>query len=170
MADEAPQENSTNGGGNQIYYILGAVILVAIIAAGYFLRPQNVTSPSAPTIAIPVIPTPTPGLITALACEKQYYNPVIGFAKYYVSAQGVDLANASKVDCDITVSIAGKVVATESASSPLTSSPERNGATFRCTTKGMALTPTVVSKVDFAIKDDLGKTASCTSTFTFPAP
>lgn len=169
MADESSKENSTNGG-NQIYYILGAVILVAIIVAGYFLRPQSGLSPTMPTIATPVIPTPTPGPITALACERQYYNPVIGFAKYYLSVQGVDLSNASKVDCDITVSNAGKVVATESASSPLTSAPERNGATFRCTTKAMTLTPTIVSKVDFAIKDDLGKTATCTSTFTLPTP
>lgn len=167
MSGDTLKENSD---GNQIYYILGAVILVAIIAAGYLLRPKVGLSPNMPTVTTPILPTPTPGPITALACEKRYYNPVIGFPKYYLSVEGVDLPNASKVDCDFTVMTGGKVVASESASSPLTAAPERNGGTFRCTTKQLALAPTVPTKVDFVIKDDLGKTASCSTQFTLPTP
>ena len=167
MSDETPQTPAKNDQ-NWIYYLLGAVILVAIAVAGYFLRPQNGGLSLMPQPA--VIPTPTPMPITALSCEKQYYNQVIGFPKYYLSVEGVDLPNASKVDCTITVSEGGKIVATESATSPLTAAPERNGATFRCTTQAMTLTPSAVTKVDYALKDDLGKTATCTAKFTLPTP
>lgn len=168
MTEDAAKENLSLEGGNKLYYILGAILLVVIIAAGWFLRPKGNVAPT--IVATPVVPTPTPGPITGLACERQYYNPVIGFAKYYLSVEGVDLSNASKVDCEITVSRDGKEVATESATSPLTSAPERNGSTFRCTTKAITLTPTVVTKVDIALKDDLGKTATCSANFTLPTP
>ena len=120
------------------------------------------TTPAAP------VATPTPGPITGLACDKLYYNQKIGFQQYYLSAEGGDLSAAKTVSCSFTASVGGKVVDESSAEGPLSDAPQRNGSTFRCTTKAVALTPSVKTIVDVALKDDLGKTSTCTATFTLP--
>lgn len=167
------QDDVQETGNNQIYYILGAVVLVVIVVAGYLLRsksnPQQVTSPTT-TVNTPVVATPTPGPITGLACTRQYYNPVIGLPKYYVSVEGVDVSPATKVECTFNISVAGKTVADATATSELVAAPERNGSTFRCTTKQLELTPSVASKIDVALKDDQNKTSSCTASFSLPKP
>lgn len=153
------------------YYVLGIVVLIAVVVAGYMLRPKNAGSMSTGTpVAQIVVPTPTPGPITKLACDVQYYNSKIGFPEYYLSVEGGDVSAATTVDCDMTVSVKNKEETMATVSSPLTPSPARGGSTFRCTTKATALTPGVVSTVDIALKDDLGSTASCSGVFTFPAP
>lgn len=160
--DESPNESAT------LYYIIGAILLVVLIVAGYFvLKPKGESILPALT---PVVPTPTPRPITALACESQYYNPVIGFPEYYLSVEGVDLPAAKTVNCTFTISEVGAVVATASAKSPMTLIPQRNGNTFRCTTSKLTLTPETSTTVDVLIKDDLGATTSCTKSFLLPKP
>ena len=155
------------------YYVLGIVVLIAVVVAGYMLRPKTDTSMTAqPTQQAmqPAAPTPTPGQITKLACDVQYYNSKIGFPEYYLSVEGGDVSNATSVDCTFTASVKGKQEATVAVVSPLTASPQRGGSTFRCTTKATALQPGVASVVDVALKDDLGATATCSGAFTFPRP
>lgn len=152
------------------YYVLGIVVLIAVVVAGYMLRPKSgpITSPTPQDQ--PALPTPTPGPITRLACDVQYFNPKIGFPEYYLSVEGGDVSSASKVECTFTASVKDKVIATTKVSSPLTDKPQRGGSTFRCTTKAVALEPGVPSVVDVALKDDLGATATCSGAFTFPSP
>lgn len=154
-----------------MYYVLGAIVLVAVIGAGYLLRPKT-AAPSGegqPTSMAPVA-TPTPGPITRLACDSQYYNPVIGFPKYYVSVKGGDVTGPTKVDCAMTISQENRVVNTESLSSPLTAAPERGGSVFTCTTQGLELKPTIPTKVDVVLKDDQGAKATCSAVFSLPKP
>lgn len=162
--EETSQPTSTKQ-----YYVLGFIVLVAVIVAGYMLRGKSVTPTTSPT-PIAEVATPTPGPITRLVCDTQYYNPVVGFPKYYLSVEGGDLSNAKKVDCTFTVSINNKVVATETSSSPLTDKPQRGGATFRCTTAAVEVTPNTPAVVDVVLKDDLKASSTCSSTFLFPAP
>lgn len=164
-SEEQPQSMGTKQ-----YYILGFIVLIAIVIAGYLLRSKSTPAPTpTPTVQV-VAPTPTPGPITGLACDMQYYNPVIGFPKYYLSVEGGDLSSAKKVDCTFTVSVNNKVVATEAASSPLTDKPQRGGSTFRCTTPAIDLTPNTPTVVDVVLKDDLKESSTCSSTFLLPAP
>lgn len=164
------EEQSQPLGAKQ-YYILGFIVLVAIVIAGYLLRGKSTTPATTPTPAPQVvIPTPTPGPITGLACDAQYYNPVLGFPKYYLSVEGGDLSTATKVDCTITVSVDNKLVATQNVSSPLTNMPQRGGSTFRCTTPAIELTPNTPTVVDVVLKDDLKASSTCSSIFLFPAP
>lgn len=152
------------------YYVLGLVVLIAVVVAGYMLRNKSATPATSPTQQEAAVPTPTPGPITKLACDTQYYNPKVGFAEYYLSVEGGDLSKASKVDCVYTVTANGKGVATSSGTSPLTDKPQRGGGTFRCTTKAIALKPGVPMIVDVELKDDVGATATCSAPFVFPAP
>ncbi|MCX6791813.1 MAG: hypothetical protein NT149_02130 [Candidatus Gottesmanbacteria bacterium] len=164
------QEQSQPMGTKQ-YYILGFIVLIAIVVAGYLLRGKSTTPAATPTpVAGVTTPTPTPGPITQLACDTQYYNPVVGFPKYYLSIEGGDLSTAKKVDCTFTVSVDNKLVATQTTTSPLTDKPQRGGSTFRCTTPAISLTPNVPTVVDVALKDDLNASSTCSSTFLFPAP
>ncbi len=152
------------------YYVLGIVVLVAVVIAGYILRSKSNKSATAPTEVGQVVVTPTPGPITKLGCDTQYFNPKIGFPEYYFSVEGADLSNASSVDCTISASQSGKIVATSKVTSPMTDKPERGGKTFRCTTKAIALTPQLETVIEVELKDDLGVTASCSAPFVMPAP
>lgn len=165
------EQEQTTGDMKQ-YYVLGAVVLIAVVVAGYMLRPKTSMSPTsqAPNAQQPAAPTPTPGPITKLGCDMQYFNPKIGFPEYYLSVEGGDISKATKVDCTFTASESGKIVATSKVTSPLTDKPERGGSTFRCTTKAIELTPSTPAVVDVELKDDLGATASCSGPFVFPAP
>ena len=163
------QEQSQSMGTKQ-YYILGFIVLVAIVVAGYLLRGKSTTPATSPTPVAVAVPTPTPGPITKLACDMQYYNPVNGFPRYYLSVEGGDLSAAKKVDCTFTVSVNKKVVSTQTSSSPLTDKPQRGGGTFRCTTVALDLAPGTPTVVDVALKDDLNASSTCSSTFLFPAP
>jgi len=160
--DKNPEESSST-----LYYVVGAIVLVAVVAAGYFLRPKAATQ-TQPTTTVPAGPTPTPGPITGLACERQYYNPIVGFERYFVSAEGVDTVGTKSVTCDFTMSVAGAVVGSASESSQVLNAPERGGVAFRCTTKPVDLKRNVPTKVDVTITSDRGQTTTCSQTFVYP--
>lgn len=165
---EKNEEVSEQGKDSSLYYVIGAIVLVLVIGVGYVLRTKPGTQPPQ-VVAVPT-PTSTPGPITKLGCDMMYYNPVVGFSKYYLSAEGGDLTPAKKVNCEFTVTVAGKEVAKSSAEGPLSDAPQRGGMTFRCTTKGVEVTAGVPAVVDVVLKDDAKASASCSSTFLFPAP
>lgn len=162
----------------QIYYVIGAVVLVVVIAAGFFLRPKPATQSQAPapadaasaaTVAGTTTPAPPKGPITKLACEDQYYNPVIGVPEqYYLSVSGVDVDPATAVDCTFTASVANQVVQTATVTAQVVPAPERNGNTFRCTTGAMKLSKGVTTKVDVKLADDQDATGTCSRFFIFP--
>jgi hypothetical protein len=164
--EEETMENQSNN--NTMYYVLGAIVLVAVIAAGYLLRPKTTQAPAVAPVATAPVASPTLGPATRLACDYQYYNPVIGFPKYYFSAQGVDLNGPTQVECTMTISQANQVVATQTVSSPLTAAPERGGSSFKCTTPGIEAKATIPTKVDVVLKDDQGAKATCSATFSLP--
>jgi hypothetical protein len=164
------QEQPQSSGTKQ-YYVLGFIVLIAIVLAGYLLRGKSTPPASTQTPTAQVLtPTPTPGPITKLDCDTLYYNPVLGFTKYYLSVEGGDISAAKKVDCTFTVSIDNKVIATQSVSSPLTDMPQRGGSTFRCTTPAIEFTPNTPTVVDVVLKDDLKASTTCSASFLFPAP
>lgn len=168
MADETTEVTTEEEtGGSMMYYVIGILVVVAIGVGVFVLRP---TSPAtqAPVVETPVVATPTPGPISGLACERQYYNPVIGFAKYYLSVDGVDLAPATSVTCDFTVKVGTNVVATGSAEGELSPARDRNGQMFKCTTKAIELTPNITSVVDVTLKNNMNVSNTCTATFVFP--
>ncbi len=169
MAEDKKEEQETQEieGSQTLYYVVGAVIVIAIAAGAYFLRPK--AAPEAPSTQTPIEqPIVSTGPITQLACTNQYYNPVIGFPKFYLTTDGVDVSPAKKVDCTFTVSVAGKTVETASASSDITEAPERGGGTFKCTTKAMELEKKIPTKIDVEVKDDQGATVGCSRSFSFP--
>lgn len=172
-------EHKTESSDATIYYVIGAIALVAIVGAGYLLRPKPAPAPAAPAISgqpaaqdqpTAGVPTPTrpTGPITKLACEFQYYNPVVGRPQYYLSAEGVDLNEAGNVNCDFKVSVNNKVVATDQVSTNLSTLSERGGQAFKCTTKGLTLEKNKPTKVDVILRDDLNASASCSSVFLLP--
>ncbi len=165
--DEGEQgSESTESQSAMLYYGIGAVVLVLVVALAYFLRPKS--APGTTPFATPVAATPTPGPITQLACEKQYYNPVIGFPKYYFSVEGVDVAPATSVSCAFVVGVGGSVSATATVSSSVTPAPGRGGSVFRCTTEGFPMEKNTAAKVDVTLTDDQNATATCTSNFLLP--
>ena len=166
------QEQTTQPSGSLTYYVLGAVVLVLIVGGVYFLRPKSATGPAqlGNEVTSPVVASPTPGPITGLACERQWYNPVVGFAKYFLGVEGADFMTTKKVMCGFTVSVSGKVVATTSAQSALTESVSRGGGTFSCVSPSLELEPNVPTVVDLILTNDAKQTASCTQTFVLPQP
>ncbi len=174
--EEKPMEESAKNN-STMYYVLGAVVLVAVIGAGYMLRPKTATPTELPApqqaVTVPPVaatPTPTPGPITKLACDGQYYNPVIGFPKYFLSVDGGDLPTATSVECTMTVSQENKVVATEKVNSTLTQNAERGGGIFKCSLPSLELKPTIPTKFEVSLKDDLGAKATCSAVFGLPKP
>lgn len=151
-------------------YVIGAVLVVAVVAGAWYFRSNGnknamvePTSKNEPVVQV----SPTPGPITKLGCDQQYYNPRIGFPEFYLSVEGGDVSTAKKVTCEFTTSINGNVVHKATSSSPLTEAPTRGGSTFRCTTKPLELESGVPTVVDVVVSDDLDATASCSATFTF---
>ncbi len=154
-------------------YVLGAVLVVAVIAGAWYFRTKGASQPATeqPAGTQPVaVTSPTPGPIKGLACDQQYFNPRIGYAEYYLSADGGDLSNAKSVTCEFTASVNNQVVASATAESALSPAPARNGATFHCTSPAVKLTPNVKTVVDVKLTDDLNVSSTCSATFTFPSP
>lgn len=161
--EEAPEPPSNN-----LAYLVGAIALVVVLGAAFFLRPKTAPTTITPQGAALTNPTPTPGLITGFSCDTVYYNPKVGFNEYYVSAEGGDVAGATRVNCAFTMKVAGETVETTNASSPLTEAPARGGSTFRCTTQAIALEPNVETEVSVVLTDDLKESATCAATLVFP--
>lgn len=168
--DEQP-EQTTQTNCSLTYYLLGAVVLAFIAGGVYFLRPKSATPQAPPAnVVTPIEATPTPGPITGLACERQWYNPVVGFPKYYLGVDGVDFMTTKKAMCEFSISVGGKVIATSSAESGLTQAAGRGGGTFRCDSKDLPLEFNVPTVVDVTLKNDKNETATCTQTFVLPPP
>lgn len=152
-------------------YVVGAVLVVAVVAGAWYFRTKSPKSAVVTPAGQPVAEaSPTPGPITALGCDQQYFNPKVGFSEYYLSVEGGDVTGVKSVTCDFSVKIDGKEVTKSSVTSPLTASPQRGGSTFRCTTKPLAITANKPAIVDVVVKDDLNATSSCSAAFTFPQP
>lgn len=172
---EEKEKTEGSGDSTTLYYGIGAAVLVLLVAGIYLLRPktapsQTVSPTSQTSTAGAPLVRPT-GPITELACEVQYYNPVIGRKQYYLSAEGADVSAAKTVDCDFRISVAGKVVGETSVKdAPLSNEPSRGGKTFRCSTEAIELEPTIPTLVEVALSDDQKNTATCSATFLFPAP
>lgn len=165
---DTEKNESTN---NTMYYVIGGLVLVGVLIGGYFYLPKTppVTSPETTSVTTPA-PTMATGPITKLACETQYYNPVIGFEKYFLSVEGVDTEGASQVTCTTTVSQNNKTVATEEVSVPLFAKSERGGLGFKCSTPALELKSTIPTKVDVTLTDDNDGKASCSALFALPKP
>ena len=166
MAEEKQESQSNN---STMYYLVGAGVVVAIAAGIYFLRPQQSTSPETTT---PVAEQPTPtlptGPISGLACEQQYYNPVVGFPKYFLGVRGADGAETKEVNCEFTVSVGGNTVATDTAQATFTAAPERGGQIFNCRTKELELSKNVPVKVDVQLTNDAKDSIGCSRVFQLP--
>lgn len=167
-----PESSGEEANSNIIYYVIGAVLLVVVIGAGYLLKSK---SPTQPADATPVADTTVAevvntGPITGFGCEKQYYNPVVGIPKYFLSTEGVDVPGATKVTCTYSVTVNKEVIATDTVTTSLTDKADRNGSVFTCTTKQLSIPAQVPAKVDVEIKDDKDATATCTASFLLPRP
>jgi hypothetical protein len=165
--EEETMENPTSSN-SSLYYILGAIVLVAVIGAGYLLRPKTASPGGQAQVGATPTITPTPGPITRLACESQYYNPVLGFPKYYFSVEGADLTGPSSVDCTMTISQENRIVSTEKSTVSLAAKPDRGGNVFKCTTAGLEVKPTIPTKVEVSLRDDQGAKATCSAVFALP--
>lgn len=165
--EEETMENPNNTN-NSMYYVLGAIVLVAVIGAGYMLKPKTAAPAAQPEPAAAARVVPTPGPISRLVCDTQYYNPVVGFNKYYLSVDGGDVTGATNVECTFTINQENKVVSTEKVNSSLAAKPERGGSVFKCTTPGIELKPTIPTRVDVSLKDDQGAKATCSAVFALP--
>lgn len=165
MSEE--EKNTSEQNDSSIYYVLGGVVLVAAVAGFFLLRPKETVSNVAPVASAPIA-APTPGPITKFACEKAYYNPVIGFPKYYVTQQGVDTVTSGDVTCTFTFTVKDKVVLTTTQTATLNEVPERGGAVFKCQTQAVEMTKGVPTKVDVKVENPNKATIACTQSFIFP--
>ncbi len=172
MSDEE-KKHTEESSDSSIYYILGGVVLVAAIAGFFLLKPKEATMAPTPSTETPsqevVAVSPTPAPITKFACEKQYFNPMVGLPKFYLSAEGVDILTTGDVTCDYSISVGNKVVATATATGTLINDPARGGGTFRCQTNpALELARGVNTKVDVTVTNPNSETATCTQNFVFP--
>jgi len=150
---------------SSMVYVVGAIIVVAVIVAAVVMWPKNKTNETAtPTPETKVIIKPT---LTKLVCESEWFNPVVGFPKYYLSAEGGDVSAGSEIQCTFNLIKDKETVLTEIINVPVTQSPERGGTTFRCTTKALEKLPQNIP-VTFVttVKNDDGMTASCSGAIT----
>lgn len=145
-------------GDSSIVYIIGAIIIVAVIVAGVLLWPKPKAKEEAVTSVVE-----EKQVITKLGCDTQWYNPKIGFPEYYLSAEGTALSTTKSVDCTFTITgnLDGKVLATEKIPAILTSAAERGGQTFRCTTTAIPLPKGTVVTMKTTVADDLESGATC---------
>lgn len=154
------EKNATQTeGDSSIVYIIGAIIIVAVIVAGVLLWPKPKAKEAA--TAMPIVEEKQ--MITKLSCDTQWYNPKIGFAQYYLSAEGSALSTSRTVDCifNITSNLDGKVLATEKIPAVLTAASERGGQTFRCTTTAVELPKGAAVTMATNVMDDLEASATC---------
>ena len=166
MTEAAPE---TQSNGNMMYYVVGAGVVVAIAAGIYFLRPGQSTSPqtTTPVVEQPVPTLPT-GPISGLACEQQYYNPVVGLPTYYLGVLGADVTETKEVNCEFTVLVGGNTVATETVEATFTDAPERGGQTFNCRTKELELSKNIPTQVDVQLTNDAKVSVGCSRVFELP--
>ncbi len=151
---------------NSVVYVVGAIIVVAVIVAAVLMWPKNKSTQTAtPTPENKVITKPT---LTKLVCENEWFNPVVAMSKYYLSAEGGDVSSGKEVECTFTVIKDKETVLTEVMKTAVKQAPERGGTTFQCTTRALERLPenTPVTMV-VTVKNEEGKTASCSGGVTF---
>ena len=161
---QTPTEGETSS-----VYIIGAIIVVAVIIGAVLLWPKSKKTELTTTVQTPVVEEKT--MITKLSCDKQWYNPMIGFPKYYLSAEGSALLTTKEITCTFTITsnADGKVLATQDAPGTLKSADERGGQTYQCTTKAVELVKGANVTMKTMVTDDQGASASCTAgTITLP--
>lgn len=153
-------------------YIVSAVLIIIVLSGAWYFKSKSTSSENTllPQTQSEPVATPTPGPITKLACDNQYFNQKIGFNEYYLSAEGGDVSQAKTVTCEFTAKVNNKVITKTTVEGPLSQAPQRGGSTFRCTTKALALEPNVVTTVDIKLTDDLKASSTCSADFTFPSP
>jgi len=143
-------------------YIIGAIIVVAIIIVGVLLWPKPKATVQNETTT-PIVEEKA--MIQKLSCDKQWYNPMIGFPKYYLSAEGSALLTTKSVTCTFTVTANsdGAILATTEADAVLKPADERGGQTYECTTKAIELVKGAAVTMKTMVTDDQGASASCTA-------
>jgi len=152
---------------NSMVYVIGAIIVVAVIVAAVVMWPKNktkeVANPTTPATSVVNKPT-----LTKLVCESEWFNPVIGLPKYYLSAEGGDVSAGTEIECAFSVIKDKETVMTETIRVPVKQAPERGGTTFVCTSKAIEKLPQNVP-VTFVttVKNQDGATASCSGSVTF---
>jgi hypothetical protein len=162
-------EKKSSDNDTSIYYVLGGVVLVAAVAGFFLLKPKtNTVDTTTPTAVSAPAVVVTPGPITKLACEKQYYNPVNGFPRYFLSVEAVDTLTTGTENCTFTISVKDKVIDTVTSTAELSESTSRGGGTFRCTTKAVEIAKGVTTKVEVKLENPDKKTATCSQNFIFP--
>jgi len=170
MSEEEKKHKEEND--SSIYYILGGVVLVAAVAGFFLLKPKSPTTApmgsGQPAAVTAPQATPTPGPITKLACEKYYYNPVVGFPQYFLSMEGVDTVTTGEVTCEYTIFVKEKQVGSASITSPLNAAAERNGGTFRCQTPALELAKGIPTLVKIKVTNPEKTSINCEQTFVFP--
>jgi len=155
-----PEESST-------VYIIGAIVVVAVIVAGVILWPKKAAAPK--EAATPVVEQKK--MITKLTCDKQWYNPKVGFNQFYLSAQGTALSSAKSVECTYTFTgiTDKKVLLVEKLAATLSDTPDQGGQTYTCITKAVDVPRGIPVTMLTSVTDDIGGTASCTAgTIQFP--
>ena len=165
-------ENEETQSQPMMTYVVSAVLILIVLGGAWYFRSKSASTQNTltPVTQTEPVATPTPGPITKLDCDTQYFNQKIGFNEYYLSVEGGDVSAAEKVTCEFTAKVNDKVVAKATAQGPLSSAPQRNGSTFRCTSKAVALEPNVLTTIDVTLTDDLKTTSTCSADFTFPSP
>jgi hypothetical protein len=156
---EQEKDSTQPEGDSSIVYIIGAIIIVAVIVAGVLLWPK----PKAKEAGTETSVVEQKQTITKLGCDTQWYNPKIGFSEYYLSAEGSALSISKTVDCTFTVTsnLDGKVVVTEKIPAVMTNAAERGGQTFLCTTKAIAMPKGTAVTMKTTVMDDLEASAAC---------
>lgn len=158
------ENNLPDKGDTSTVYVIGAIVVVAVIIAAILLWPKPKTQVATPQSNTPASQTSDklPNF-TKLTCEKQWYNPVIGFPKYYLSAEGGDINSVNPTECVFTISNGDKVVATEKANAVFSPAPDRGGSSFRCTTKAVELPKGSGLTLSIVVKNDQNQQATCPS-------
>lgn len=153
-------------------YVVSAVLVLVVLGGAWYFRSKSALTQKAmvPAEQTQPVATPTPGPITKLACDNQYFNQKVAFNEYYLSAEGGDVSDAKKVSCEFTIKVKDKAIGKATAEGPLSAAPQRGGSIFRCTSKAVAIEPNVVTTVEVKLTDDLKTTSTCSADFTFPSP
>ena len=157
-----------------LFYVLGGVIVTAVIIAGFLLYRPAQPATTTPVLGqqVPAAAAPTAAAlkpISTLSCSQQFYNTVNGVAEtYYLTTEGEAPNGVTSVTCTVTATVNNQVVSSQEVTPPLTAATERGGSTFRCTTGGVKLKSQVATKVTTDIKDNNGNSVSCNRAFFLP--
>ncbi len=157
------EHNLPEKGDTSTVYVIGAIVVVAVIIAAILLWPKPKPQVATPGTQSPVTQPAVENKpnFTQLVCERQWYNPVIGRPQYYLSAEGGDINSINPAECVFTVTNGTNVVLTEKANATFAPAPERGGSRFVCTTKAIELPKNTALTLTITVKNDQGQQATC---------